>query len=90
MVAAGPGGETTRCTDTTHLDYLVVDDGGSATGRLASLWRALKQYVAANRQAPSIDALVAEAAKRVLYLTPTKVRRKAGMVAALLAPQPVT
>jgi len=40
----------------------------------------LKAQVAANRQAPSIDALAAEAAEWVLDLTPTAARRKAGML----------
>lgn len=45
------------------------------------LWRALKAYVAANRQATSIDALAADASEWVLDLTPTEARRKAGMLA---------
>lgn len=45
-------------------------------------WRALKPYVAANRQAVSSDALAAEASDWVLDLTPTAARRKAGMLAA--------
>ena len=43
------------------------------------LWRGLKQHVAANRQAASIDALAAEAAAWVLALTALQARRKAGM-----------
>lgn len=43
------------------------------------LWRALKQQVAANRQADSIDDLASRAAAWVLGLTPAQARRKAGM-----------
>jgi transposase len=43
------------------------------------LWRELKRLIAANRQAASIDALAAEAAARVLTLTPQQARRKAAM-----------
>jgi transposase len=43
------------------------------------LWRELKRLIAANRQAPSIDALAADAADWVLTLTPRQARRKAGM-----------
>ncbi len=43
------------------------------------LWRELKRLIAANRQAPSIEALAGEAAGWVLALTPRQARRKAGM-----------
>ena len=43
------------------------------------LWRGLKQEVAANRPAASIDDLSDRAARWVLALTPAQARRKAGM-----------
>ena len=43
------------------------------------LWRGLKQEVAANRQAASIEDLADRAARWVLALTPAQARRKAGM-----------
>lgn len=43
------------------------------------LWRGLKWYVAANRQASSVDALAADATAWVLALSPAGARRKAGM-----------
>ena len=43
------------------------------------LWRELKRLIAANRQAPSIEALAGEATGWVLALTPRQARRKAGM-----------
>jgi len=43
------------------------------------LWRDLKRLIAANRQAPSIEALAGNAATWVLMLTPQQARRKAGM-----------
>jgi transposase len=43
------------------------------------LWRGLKQEVAANRQAASLDDLADRAACWVLALTPAQARRKAGM-----------
>ena len=45
------------------------------------LWRELKRLVAANRQAPTVDVLAAQASAWVLALTPTEARRKAGMLA---------
>jgi hypothetical protein len=44
------------------------------------LWRELKRVVAANRQAPNIEALAASAMLWVLLLTTTEARRKAGML----------
>ena len=46
------------------------------------LWRHLKQHVAANRQAGSIDALLERAAQWVKDLTRTQARVKAGMRSA--------
>lgn len=43
------------------------------------LWKALKQEVAANRQAASIDDLAIRAAMWVLNLRPAQARRKSGM-----------
>jgi len=43
------------------------------------LWRELKRLIAANRQAGSIEALLARAALWVLCLTPAQARIKAGM-----------
>jgi hypothetical protein len=44
------------------------------------LWRELKAVIAANRQAPSIDALATMAMLWVLMLSPTEARRKGGML----------
>ena len=44
------------------------------------LWRELKRLVAANRQAPSVDALATSAMLWVVMLTPAEARRKSGMV----------
>ena len=44
------------------------------------LWRGLKAVIAANRQAPTIDALAISAMLWVLMLSPTEARRKAGML----------
>ena len=46
------------------------------------LWRELKRLIAANRQAGSIEALLARAALWVLCLTPAQARIKAGMASA--------
>lgn len=43
------------------------------------LWRTLKQHVAANRQADSIDELAAQAARCPLRLTSSEARRLSGM-----------
>lgn len=44
------------------------------------LWRELKRVVAANRQAPNVDALATAAMLWVVMLTPTEARRKSGML----------
>lgn len=44
------------------------------------LWRELKRVVAANRQAPTVDALATSAMLWVVMLSPTEARRKAGML----------
>jgi transposase len=44
------------------------------------LWKDLKRVVAANRQAPSVDALATSAMLWVVMLTPTEARRKSGML----------
>ncbi len=44
------------------------------------LWRELKRLVAANRQADSIAALAAEAARWVLGLSREEALRKAGVL----------
>ncbi len=44
------------------------------------LWRLLKQHVAANRQAQTIDQLADEAEAWILRLSPTDARRKAGLL----------
>jgi len=43
------------------------------------LWKGLKQEVAANRQAASIDDLAEQATRWVLDLTPAQARRKSGI-----------
>ena len=44
------------------------------------LWKDLKRVVAANRQAPTVDALATSAMLWVVMLTPTEARRKSGML----------
>ena len=44
------------------------------------LWKELKRMVAANRQAPNVDALATSAMLWVVMLTPTEARRKSGML----------
>lgn len=44
------------------------------------LWRPLKQHVAANRQAETIDQLADEAERWIRQLTPEEARRKAGLL----------
>ena len=44
------------------------------------LWRPMKQYVAANRQAKTIDQLADEAEAWILRLSPLEARRKAGLL----------
>lgn len=44
------------------------------------LWRLLKQHVAANRQAETIDQLADEAEAWIIRLSPTDARRKAGLL----------
>lgn len=44
------------------------------------LWRPMKQYIAANRQAETIDQLADEAEAWVLRLSPLAARRKAGLL----------
>lgn len=44
------------------------------------LWRHLKQHVAANRQAESIDQLADEAEAWILRLSPKEARRKSGLL----------
>jgi transposase InsO family protein len=44
------------------------------------LWRPMKQYVAANRQAETIDQLADEAEAWILRLSPVDAQRKAGLL----------
>jgi transposase len=44
------------------------------------LWRELKRVVAANRQAPNVDALATSAMLWVVMLSPPEARRKSGML----------
>jgi len=44
------------------------------------LWKELKRVVAANRQAPNVDALATSAMLWVVMLSPPEARRKSGML----------
>lgn len=44
------------------------------------LWRGLKQYIAANRQYPTVDALAQDAEDWVLGLSPRQALRKSGVL----------
>ena len=62
-----------------NIEFVWLPKQAPELSPMDELWRSLKQRIAANRQAESIDALAVEAAAWVLALTPQQVRRKAGM-----------
>ena len=62
-----------------RIQFLWLPKQAPELSPMDQLWRELKRLIAANRQAPSIDTLAADAAAWVLALTPQQARRKAGM-----------
>ncbi len=66
----------------TQLDirFLWLPKQAPELNAMDQLWRELKRVVAANRQAPNIDALATSAMLWVVLLTATEARRKAGML----------
>jgi len=63
-----------------HIKLVWLPKQAPELSPMDQLWRELKRVVAANRQAPTVDALAASAMLWVLMLTPTQARRKAGML----------
>lgn len=70
---------TQALAERLRIEFLWLPKQTPELSPMDQLWRGLKQQVAANRQAASIDALAAEAADWVLMLTTAQARRKAGM-----------
>lgn len=83
LLADRAGGHTAHATlalaERLRIDWLWLPKQHPELSPMDQLWRHLKQIVAANRQADSIDALAAEAVHWLLSLTPRQARRKAGM-----------
>lgn len=63
-----------------RIRFLWLPKQAPELNAMDQLWRELKRLVAANRQASSVDALAADAARWTLALTARKARRKAGML----------
>ena len=63
-----------------HIELVWLPKQAPELSAMDQLWRDLKRVVAANRQAPTIEALSASALLWVLLLSPTQARRKAGML----------
>jgi transposase len=63
-----------------HIELVWLPKQAPELSAMDQLWRELKRVVAANRQAPTIEALSASALLWVLLLSPTQARRKAGML----------
>lgn len=83
LLADRASGHTAKRTQqmAARLDIVFVwlPKQWSELNAMDQLWRHLKQHVAANRQAGSIDALLKRAAKWVKRLTCHQARLKAGM-----------
>ena len=62
------------------IEFLWLPKQAPELNAMDQLWRELKRLVAANRQAPNIDVLAAQASEWVLDLSPSEARRKAGML----------
>ena len=83
LLADRASGHTARATldlaQRLDIEFVWLPKQWSELNAMDQLWKALKQEVAANRQAASIDELAARAARWVLALTPAQARRKSGM-----------
>lgn len=83
LLADRASGHTARTTldlaCRLKIEFIWLPKQWPELNAMDQLWKALKQEVAANRQAASIDELAARAASWVLALTPTQARRKSGM-----------
>ena len=71
--------QTQALADRLRIRFVWLPRQAPELSPMDQLWRELKRLIAANRQAPSIDTLAADAAAWVLALTPQQARRKAGM-----------
>lgn len=85
LLADRASGHTAQATlalaERLRIQFLWLPKQAPELNAMDQLWRELKREVAANRQAPTIDVLAAQASEWVLDLSPTEARRKAGMLA---------
>ena len=63
-----------------NIHLLLLPKQWSELNSMDHLWRALKQYISANRQYPSVDALAQHAEDWVLGLSSLQALRKAGVL----------
>lgn len=66
-----------------NIHLLWLPKQWSELNAMDHLWRALKQYISANRQYPSVDAQAQHAEDWVLGLSPRQALRKAGVLSHL-------
>jgi transposase len=71
--------QTQALADRLRIRFVWLPRQAPELSPMDQLWRELKRLIAANRQAPSIDTLAADAAAWLLALTPQQARRKAGL-----------
>lgn len=76
-------GHTARATlglaNELRIEFVWLPKQRSELNAMDQLWKGLKQEVAANRQAASIDDLAEQATRWVLDLTPAQARRKSSI-----------
>ena len=83
LLADRASGHTARATlalaKELRIKFVWLPKQRSELNAMDQLWKGLKQEVAANRQAASIDDLAEQATRWVLDLTPAQARRKSGI-----------
>jgi transposase len=83
LLADRASGHTARATldlaRQLDIEFVWLPKQWPELNAMDQLWKALKQEVAANRQAVTIDDLAVRAALWVLNLRPAQARRKSGM-----------
>ena len=77
--SAHTNGKTLRRAAELRIELVWLPKQRSELNAMDQLWKELKRLIAANRQAPSIEALAADAADWVLSLRTGDALRKAGI-----------
>lgn len=77
--SAHTDGQTQALAAALDIRFVWLPKQAPELNAMDQLWRELKAVIAANRQAPTIDALAISAMLWVLMLSPSDARRKASM-----------